>query len=115
MFVSKLTLLRNEVCRNRIKLFFSCLHVDETQRIGRIQDADVAPRVQDAQVFIAGDDEAGVRSERTGEHRIIVGIAAHPGSQLASRNELCEAAIVGNQLFSRFSGARDVIRMLLAL
>ena len=49
---------------------------DGVECFARAEYADVAERSELQQVVIAGDDERGVGGERTGEHVIIVGIAA---------------------------------------
>jgi hypothetical protein len=40
------------------------------------RDRDVLIRAQIEQIVIARDDEVGTRSERAGEHMIVIGIAA---------------------------------------
>ena len=52
---------------------------DERERLARREDADGAKRIEGPQILIAGDDEAGVGGERTGEHLIVVGIATDWG------------------------------------
>ena len=49
------------------------------------------------QVGVAGDDEIGLRCERTGQHYVIVGIAGDLPCQPAHRHHVGETPILGDQ------------------
>jgi len=88
---------------------------DKPQCLRRIENVDVAPGMQDSQVFIAGDDETRLGAERARQHRVIVGVATNLLGQLPGGNELREAAIVGDELLGAESGARHMMCVLLAM
>lgn len=49
---------------------------DRSERIGGVEDADVAERPEHEQIAIAGDDERDLGGERGGKQKIVVGISA---------------------------------------
>jgi hypothetical protein len=86
---------------------------DERERLARREDADGAKRIEGPQILIAGDDEAGVGGERTGEHLIVIGIATDWDDR-GGAHELREGAVTGDEVGNGAADLEDACGELLA-
>lgn len=70
---------------------------EPTQHLRGVQDVDVAIAAERKQIVIAGDDDCGFRSERAGDHVIVVRITDDL-RVFGGPDELCEREIVAEHL-----------------
>jgi integrase/recombinase XerD len=68
------------------------------QGIRGCEDGDALIRMQNEQVFIAGDDEVSLGGERASEHVVIVWIAAHRRVKGLGFDDLSQALVVLHEL-----------------
>jgi hypothetical protein len=99
----------SRVARCRLSLRF-----DPAQRVSRSGDRDALIHAEIEQIQIARDDKVSASRESTGEHVIVIGIAAGGCRQRLRLDDVRKAPIVLDEVGSGESREMDSMRELLA-